>query len=72
MKNTTATTSRGTELVTTTETVSQLRRSQVIFPDWMENACAGLGDDDLVVVVREHAGFIGTFVRSISACEVQS
>ena len=58
-------TARGTEIVTTVETVAEFRRSQVIVVEWMEKALAGLADTDLVSVTREHAGFIGTFCHSV-------
>lgn len=61
------TTSQGTTLETSVETVAEFRRSVGLVVAWMEEALAGLGDDDLVEVVRENAGFFGRFVRSVSA-----
>lgn len=59
--------SRGTTITITTETVADLRGRQVIFPEWMRDAVAGLTDDDYVTVTREYAGFAGTFVLAIEA-----
>lgn len=66
MENTT-TTSQGTTLETVVETLETFKRSQVVFPLWMEEATAGLADSDLVEVTRENAGFFGRFVRSVNA-----
>lgn len=66
MTTTETTTARGTRLTTTTETVAQFRSRQVVFPTWMQEAVAGLDDSAEVVVVREEAGFAGTFVLSVS------
>lgn len=50
---------------TTTETVSTFRNSQVVFPQWMQEAVAGLADTDLVRVTRRDLGFMGTFVLAV-------
>lgn len=63
----TTTTSQGTTLETSVETVAEFRRSVVLVVAWMEDALDGLGDDDRVEVVRENAGFLGRFVRSVTA-----
>ena len=65
--NNTTTTTRGTTLETTVETVAEFRRSVVVVVAWMDEALAGLADDDRVEVVRESAGFMGRFVRSVTA-----
>ena len=64
---TTTTTSQGTTLETSVETVAEFRRSVGLVVAWMEEALDGLGDDDCVEVVRESAGFLGRFVRSVAA-----
>ena len=49
---------------TTTQTVEQVRNTQVIWVDWMRQACDGLEDHDLVEVTREHTPF-GTYLLAI-------
>ena len=66
----TETTSRGTRLETSVETVAKFRSSVGVEPAWMRGELAGLADDDLVEVVRENAGFLGRFVRSVVAVSV--
>lgn len=63
----TTTTSQGTSLETSVETVAEFRRSVGVVVGWMQEALDGLGDDDRVEVVRENAGFLGRFVRSVAA-----
>ena len=63
----TTTTTQGTTLETTVQTVEAFRRSVVLVVQWMDEALEGLADDAEVRVVREHAGFLGTFVRSVEA-----
>lgn len=60
-------TTQGTTLETTVQTVEAFLRTQVVVPQWMHEALEGLADDAEVRVVREHAGFLGTFVRSVEA-----
>ena len=50
--------------ITTTQTVEQVRNTQVIWPAWMQEACDGLEDHDLVEVTREHTPF-GTYLLAI-------
>jgi len=64
---TTTTTTQGTTLETSVQTVAEFRRSVGLVVAWMEDALDGLNDDDLVEVVRENAGFFGRFVRSVTA-----
>lgn len=64
---TTTTTTQGTTLETSVQTVAEFRRSVGLVVAWMEDALDGLNDDDLVEVVRENAGFLGRFVRSVTA-----
>ncbi len=61
------TTTQGTTLETSVETVAEFRRSVGLVVAWMEEALDGLADDDRVEVVRENAGFFGRFVRSVTA-----
>jgi len=51
---------------TTTETVAAFRRTQVVFPEWMQQAVAGLADTDLVTVTRKNAGFLGSWVLAVA------
>ena len=51
---------------TTTETVAAFRRTQVVFPEWMQQAVAGLADTDLVTVTRKNEGFLGTWVLAVA------
>ena len=49
---------------TTTQTVEQVRNTQVVWTDWMKEACAGLEDHDLVEATRQHTPF-GTYLLAI-------
>lgn len=47
---------------TRTETLAELKRRQLIFPEWMQKATAGLAPDALVEVERRVTPF-GIYVR---------
>jgi len=48
-----------------TETLASLKARQVIWPDWMEKATAGLADASLVEVTTQHTPF-GDYCLGIS------
>lgn len=46
------------------ETLAELKRRQLIFPEWMQKATAGLAPDAMVEVERRVTPF-GTFVLAV-------
>lgn len=51
------------------ETVGAVKRRQVIWADWMQEACDGLTDDDTVQTILHHGPF-GTFLMDIRATPI--
>jgi len=51
---------------TTTQTVAELRSTQLVWTDWLAASTAGLTETDLVSVTRKVTPF-GTFVLDVKA-----